>query len=195
MPKLTLVAGPNGSGKSTISAATAPHGLAVIDPDAIARTLAPQNPSRAAFRAARRAIERCQEHLRAHESFLLESTLAGHGAISVLREASQAGYETFLIYVALGDPELQIERVRLRVLLGGHNIPDADIRRRYARSLARAPEALCMAGEAVVLDNAGRQPERMLMLRQGSIVWKATNLRPWVADLARRVEAEGNAEW
>jgi predicted ABC-type ATPase len=42
-----------------------------------------------------------------------------------------------VIYVALGDADLQIERVRLRAALGGHDIPDVDIRRRYFRSLSR----------------------------------------------------------
>jgi uncharacterized protein (TIGR03437 family) len=61
------------------------------------------------------------------ESFILESTLAVHGALALMRDAKRTGYRALLISVALGDPELYIERVRLRVSLGGHDIPDADI--------------------------------------------------------------------
>ena len=92
----------------------------------------------------------------------METTLAGHNAISIIREAKNAGYRTFLLYVALNDPEYHIERMRLRVAEGGHDIPDADVRRRYWRSLARAPEALRLCDEAEVLDNTGVRPERML---------------------------------
>lgn len=100
-----------------------------------------------------------------------------------MRDAQRMGYRTYLVYVALGDPELHIERVRLRVLQGGHDIADADIRRRYFRSLHRAPEALQIADEAVVLDNAGLHPVRKLLLRKGIVEWKAEILPPWVDQL------------
>jgi predicted ABC-type ATPase len=123
-------------------------------------------PSRAAIPAARRAILRCRALLADRLSFTLETTLAGHGATMIMCKAKKAGYRTFLVYVALGDPELHIERVRLRVSQGGHDIPDVDIRRRYARSLIRAPAALRLVDEAVVLDNSGLHPVRMLLLRR-----------------------------
>jgi predicted ABC-type ATPase len=101
-----------------------------------------------------------------------------------MRNAKQAGYRALLIYVALGDPELHIERVRLRVSRGGHDIPDPDIRRRYWRSLSHAPEAILLANETVVLDNSGLQPERVLALRSGRIIWRAASLPHWVEDIA-----------
>lgn len=88
----------------------------------------------------------------------------------------------------MGDPELHIERVRLRVSQGGHDIPDADIRRRYGRSLLHSPEAIQLADEAVVLDNSGARPERMLMLNDGRIIWRSTSLRPWVQAIVVRPE-------
>jgi len=141
-------------------------------------------PSRASFAAARQAILRSRFLVGQRDSFILESTLAGHGAITLMGEAKQAGYRTLLVYVALGDPELHIERVRLRVAQGGHDIPDTDIRRRYARSLLRAPEAMRLADECVVMDNSGVRHERMLMLQNGQIIWRAGELPTWVIDLA-----------
>lgn len=188
VPTLTLVAGPNGSGKSTLSAAIAEAATVVVDPDAIARTIDASNPFRAAIPAARRAIVLCRSLLATRMSFIVESTLAGHGAISLMGTARRAGYRTLLIYVALGDPELHIDRVRLRVAQGGHDIPDGDIRRRYFRSLARAPQAIRLADETIVLDNAGPQPERVLMLRKGEIVWRSGSLPAWVNELILRME-------
>ena len=66
---------------------------------------------------------------------------------------------------------------------GGHDIPDADIRRRYWRSLRRASEALRLADEAVVLDNSGLHPVRMLLLKDGGIVWQAETLPKWVQQI------------
>jgi predicted ABC-type ATPase len=108
--------------------------------------------------------------------------------MGIVRQAKNAGYQTFLVYVSLGDPELHIERVRLRVSQGGHDIPDADIRRRYWRSLTRAPEALRLADEAIVLDNSGRHPVRMLLLRNGRVVWRADVLPEWVKRLSESLQ-------
>ena len=186
MPTLILVAGPNGSGKSTLSAAIA-AGVTVVDPDAIARTIDAVEPSRAAIPAARQAIMMCRSLITQRESLIVESTLAGHGAISLMARAKRAGYRTLLVYVALGEPELHIDRVRLRVAQGGHDIPDADIRRRYFRSLSRVPEAIRLAHETVVLDNAGPEPARVLMLQSGQITWRSSSLPEWVKELVLRI--------
>ncbi|HBY64314.1 MAG TPA: hypothetical protein DEH78_31200 [Solibacterales bacterium] len=87
VPTLMLVAGPNGSGKSTISAALAHETTVVVDPDAIARTIDSRQPSRAAIPAARRAVLLCRSLLAKRNSFIVESTLAGHGAISLVAGA------------------------------------------------------------------------------------------------------------
>ena len=75
--------------------------------------------------------------------------------MTVMLEAKAAGYGTAVVYAPLGNPELHIERVRLRVSSGGDDIPGRDIRRGYGRSPGGAPEAIRLADEAVVLDNSG----------------------------------------
>jgi predicted ABC-type ATPase len=105
-----------------------------------------------------------------------------------MRQAKDATYRTFLVYVSLGDPELHIERVRLRVSQGGHDIPDSDIRRRYHRSLQRAPEALKLADKSVVLDNSGIDPVCMLLVERGQVIWQARVLPKWVQEIAKRLE-------
>lgn len=186
MPRLTVVAGPNGSGKSTLTSSIWFEGSAnLIDADAIARRLDAAQPARLAIPAAREAILRCRALLANGDSLTLETTLAGHGAMGIMRRAKNAGYQTTLVYVSLGDPELHIERVRLRVAQGGHDIPDADIRRRYWRSLAHAPEALTLADEAVVLDNSGHYPIRMLLIKDGRSIWRAAAPSEWVQRLEK----------
>jgi predicted ABC-type ATPase len=188
-PSFWLIAGPNGSGKSTLTASIPFEGNHnLIDPDAIARRMDPDDPSRAAIRAAREAITRCQEMLANRQSFTLESTLAGHGSTNVLVEAKALGYRTFVVYIALGDPKVNIDRVALRVAQGGHDVPEADIRRRHFRSLAHAAEALRIADEGTVMDNSGFQAMRMLSLRSGRIVWRADPLPAWVQELTTHLE-------
>src|SRR5580704_17734627 len=119
MPTLTVIAGPNGSGKSTLTSSIWFEGSPnLIDPDAMAARLYDLQPARAAIPAAREAIRLCRKLLSQRVSFTLETTLAGHGSMGIVRKAKSAGYQTLLVYVSLGDPELHIERVRLRVSQG-----------------------------------------------------------------------------
>jgi predicted ABC-type ATPase len=92
VPFLTVVAGPNGSGKSTLTSSVSfAGGNILIDPDAIARRLNREQPARAAIAAAREAILLCRAALSEKHTFVLETTLAGHGAMAVIREAKVAG--------------------------------------------------------------------------------------------------------
>ena len=91
-----------------------------------------------------------------------------------------------LIYIALATPDLHVERVQLRFSRGGHDVPDDDIQRRYARSMANAPSAIGMADVAEVLDNSGNAPVRIFEFQRGKVVWKHRGSIPaWAADIER----------
>jgi predicted ABC-type ATPase len=178
------IAGPNGSGKSTLTAFI--HfegGQNLIDPDAIARGIDPEDPSRAALQAGRLAIERSRTFLRERQDFAIETTLAGNGQLATIREAKAHGYWVFVVYVALSDPKRNVVRVSLRVAEGGHDVPEADVLRRYERSMANAPIALKLADEGIVFDNSGAEHWRVLVPRGGEIVWRAEDLPEWVQRL------------
>ena len=90
------------------------------------------------------------------------------------------GYEIHLIFVALDSPERCIARIRARALRGGHFIPDADVRRRYKRSIANLPEALRAADIAKVYDNSGDEHRLVLTVRRGSVIGRSIELPLWV---------------
>ena len=48
---------------------------------------------------------------------------------------AEMGYNIHLLYLWLPSAELAVERVANRVRLGGHNIPEETIRRRYEAGL------------------------------------------------------------
>ncbi|MGH8574211.1 MAG: hypothetical protein ACREX8_16790 [Gammaproteobacteria bacterium] len=62
--------------------------------------------------------------------FAFETTLGANTIPRLLAEAASQGIEVHVWYAGLSSPELHIERVRSRVRKGGHDIPEADIRRR-----------------------------------------------------------------
>jgi predicted ABC-type ATPase len=184
MPVLTVIAGPNGSGKSTLMRKLEFEGRQnLLNPDDVAVELSPSSPERAAFAAGRQVIERTREYLQAGMSFAIETTLSSKQNLATLRLAKDSGFQVRLIYIALDAPEHNLRRVKERVASGGHNVPDEDVRRRYYRSLANAPEALRIAHEAVVYDNSGLRHEKVLELRGGSVTWHIDQKPKWVAGL------------
>ena len=62
--------------------------------------------------------------------------------LEFLRKAQLKGYRTYLYYVATDDPDINISRVRNRVQLGGHSVPEDKIVNRYYRSLDFLMEAV-----------------------------------------------------
>ncbi|PQO45273.1 zeta toxin family protein [Blastopirellula marina] len=91
-------------------------------------------------------LQRIDELTGQRANFSFESTLSGRGYLRRLREMKLAGYEVHLFFLWLPNVEMAIARVANRVRQGGHNIPEADIRRRYNSGMKRflndfAPEA------------------------------------------------------
>ena len=185
MPTLTIIAGPNGAGKSTITRLTDFEGLdRLLDPDAIARGMNPFNPAAAALPAGRETLRRTAEFLAQGLSFAVETTLAGHGKLDLVHEAKSHGYDVRLMFIGLDTPERCLRRIRNRVADGGHFVPDADVRRRFARSVANAVQALRLVDYAEFYDNSGDGHRLVLIARAGVVVWQAQPLPGWLGPLA-----------
>jgi predicted ABC-type ATPase len=76
-----------------------------------------------------------------------------------------------LIFVVLHNVELNILRVRERVRMGGHSIPERDIRRRYNRALANLREAIGIAHQTAVYDNSSVSHMKLIEISNGNIVF------------------------
>lgn len=134
MPKLYIIAGCNGAGKTTASYTILPDLLncdEFVNSDEIAKRLSPNNPEESAIRASRLMMARIDELIDKGETFGVETTLATRTLRRVIIRAQKKGYTVTLVYFWLKVPELAVERVKLRVEAGGHNVPEATIRRRY----------------------------------------------------------------
>lgn len=136
-PHLVIIGGPNGSGKTTIARELGQaHGLRYLGADDIAEELAPGEWERVRIQAGRLFIERARTGIRQRKSLLLESTLSGRTLLGLIAKAKQAGYRVSIVFIFLESAEHCVARVRERVSKGGHNVPEADIVRRFRRSLA-----------------------------------------------------------
>jgi len=137
--------------------------------------------------AGRDSILLARSYLASRSDFTIETTLAGNGVLATMKEAKSLRYRAQLIYIAMAYPELNVERVRLRVSQGGHDVPSEDVRRRYERSLANAPVAIKIADESSVYDNSGQFHRHILSYVDGRLTWQHHQLPTWCADLQNRV--------
>ena len=182
--QIRVVAGVNGAGKSSIVGATIrDRGGEYYNPDEAARQIVAANPglgqteaNAAAWEQGRKLLERAIDH---GFDFTFETTLGGNTMPGLLAEAATRGVEVHVFYVGLGSADAHIERVRQRVRAGGHDIPEADIRRRCRHSLINLVTLLPVLTELRVYDNsatadpaAGQapQPVSVLHMQRGRIV-------------------------
>jgi predicted ABC-type ATPase len=138
-PILYLIAGCNGAGKTTFAKQFLPHEvkcLNFLNADLIAQGLSPLNTSAAAIRAGRLLLEAFRRFVSKRETFAVESTLSGKTYLALLKNAKRRGFQIYLHYLWLPNPSVAIARVHERVKKGGHDVPVADIRRRFIRSRA-----------------------------------------------------------
>jgi predicted ABC-type ATPase len=96
-----------------------------------------------------------QTLLEQKSSFTFETVMSHASKVVSLEQAQALGYRTYLYFVATDDPAINISRVRNRVKLGGHGVPEDKIEERYHRSLGLLMEAIRHTNRAYIFDNSG----------------------------------------
>ena len=175
-PRIFVLAGTNGAGKSSIGGAVIRQsGGLYFNPDEAARAIRERNPqlsqtqaNSAAWHEGKRLL---QQAIAARRDYAFETTLGGNSVVKLLEEAARQGYEVRIWYAGLATPEHHIERVKARVAKGGHDIPEADIRRRFDHSRLQLIRLLPHLAELRVYDNtaqadpaAGTPPKPTLVM-------------------------------
>jgi predicted ABC-type ATPase len=136
--KLYIIAGCNGAGKTTASFTILPEILdckEFVNADEIAKGLSPFQPEKAAFEAGRIMLNRINALLTENENFAFETTLSTRSYKNKILQAKENGYRVTLLFFWLQNIGLAKDRVRTRVLEGGHNIEPDVIARRYIKGI------------------------------------------------------------
>ena len=172
-PTLWIIAGPNGVGKTTYAYRKVRQisgSVHFVNLDEIARGLSPLDPEVARESAARVALHRIRDFIAAKQSFSLETTLAGRTHLRTIKTAAKAGFEVRLLLFFVANVEVCLTRVARRVVEGGHNVPEADVRRRFQRSMANFPEYAKIVDHWTVLDNTKAAPATAAEGRKGCLM-------------------------
>lgn len=172
MPNLYIISGCNGAGKTTASFTILPSMLncnEFVNADEIAKGLSPFQPEKVAIEAGRIMLNRIQELIAMNSDFAFETTLATRSYVNTIREAKLKGYFVTLIYFWLNTPQLAIERVKERVAMGGHNIPEDIILRRYSNGIHNLTNLYCSICDFWMIIDNSFPPYSVIAEGKGSI--------------------------
>lgn len=175
---LYIIAGCNGAGKTTASFTILPEILdcrEFVNADEIAKGLSPFQPEKVSFEAGRIMLKRINELLLENENFAFETTLSTKSYKNKIIEAKEKGYRITLLFFWLQNIELAVERVKIRVSEGGHNIEPEIIARRYIRGVKNLFNIyLPIVDGALIFDNSEGRHE-LLADKQINGILNVTN--------------------
>ncbi len=162
-PRCIVIAGPNGAGKTTFAREYLPKDAGVIrfvNADLIAAGLSPLRPELASLAGGRLLLSELDRLAKARADFAFETTLSGLGYVGRLQQWKAAGYRIEIIFLRLHSPLLALRRIAARVKQGGHNVPRADVLRRFVRGWDNFQNTYRpLADLWEVYDNSRQMPE------------------------------------
>lgn len=159
-PQCYVIAGPNGAGKTTFALKYLPLIASCYDfinADEIARGLSPLNFEAGLLRAGKIFLETLNRKIAGRKDFAFETTLSGRTYLPRIAEWRKAGWNVTLLYLYIPGIAFSAQRVRQRVLEGGHDIPHEDIVRRYPRSIRNLFAYADVCDKTMCFDNTGNQ--------------------------------------
>ncbi|MBO5575962.1 MAG: zeta toxin family protein [Ruminococcus sp.] len=159
-PEIIVFAGPNGSGKSTITQ------LFQIDMDYINADDIKKSTLCTDLEAAQKAEQLREEHLSQHKDFCFETVLSTDRNLKLLKKAKENGYFIKCVYILTALPDVNVMRVRARVIQGGHGVPEDKIRSRYHKSLELIKEVIPVCDICHIYDNSDDVPFRIFKKRK-----------------------------
>ena len=166
-PRCIIIAGPNGAGKTTFAREFLPRDAGVVhfvNADLIASGLSPLRPELAALAGGRLFLAELDRLARLRVDFAFETTLSGLVYLRRLKRWKAAGYRIEIIFLRLSSPQLALRRIAARVRQGGHNVPRADVLRRFERSWSNFNRHYrSLADRWEVYDNSQRTPRLLEM--------------------------------
>lgn len=117
------------------------------------------------------------------QSFSFETVMSHISKVDFLQKATESGFKTYLYYISTQDPSINVDRVKIRVGKGGHNVEEEKIRSRYQRSMEMLSEAFLNADRAYIIDNSTDNDSNINVLVEkigDDIIFYSEEIPNWV---------------
>lgn len=179
MKSYIVIAGVNGAGKTTLFNTNRMYeDMIRVNLDETVRSFGSWKNKDDVGKAGRICVQKIQDCIKQGLSFNQETTLCGKSILQNIRKAKSCGYRIELYYVGIASPELAIERVRERVRLGGHGIPEEDIEKRYYESLKNLSDIISLCDKVVIFDNTDGF-SKVAEYENGKCIWVIEKKPDW----------------
>ena len=179
-PIVVAIAGPNGAGKTTFYGAhLQPAGLRFLNADEIGREfmVSPYDAAELAGQIRETLVEQ-------RTSFVFETVFSDPvgDKLAFLRRAEAKGYTVVLCFIGLDGPERSEERVAMRVLQGGHDVPAEKLKARFPRTMKNLSGAIRELPHVLVFDNGdlGRPFRKVAVFERGKMIERHAPLPRWL---------------
>ena len=192
-PTAYIVGGPNGSGKTSLLKRLyeGNPSIQILNADEIALELNIDSPEKAAIPAGRAILKLLKQLKNQRLSFAFETTLSARGFPRFLRELKASGFRIIIVFVWLRSEDLALERIRNRQSVGGHAVPEGDVRRRYVKSFHNMQNVYRhLADDWFFYDNSDNFAELVAFEQNGKLVVKNKRL---FARILEEVRAYGQS--
>jgi len=181
MATYTIFAGVNGAGKTSIYESVyykKNKKEKRINTDEMVARIGSWKDSNLQIKCAREAIKLINYYIKNNISFNQETTLSGKSIVKNINKSKEKGFYVVMNFIGVDSPDIAKERVRIRVLKGGHGIAEDDIERRYYKSLGNLKALMPVCDEINVYDNT-KQIEEIAYLVNGNVKWKSESMPKW----------------
>ena len=151
-----------------------------MNADDIARGLSGRHADAVAMQAGRIMLTRLKALAAAQQEFAFESTLSSRSFAPLLRQLKAQGYLVAIYYFSLTSASLAVRRIKLRVAMGGHDVPEDTVRRRFGRSLLNFHSLyMPLADRWAVFDNSVTGKAKLIATQEGDNL-QIKEPKPWL---------------
>lgn len=180
-PQVVAIAGPNGAGKSTFYEAFIKQaGLAFVNADVLAKNIHHLD----VYQAAEMAAVIRKSYLEEKGSFAFETVFSDPEGekLQFLIEAMKAGYTVVMCFIGISGADRSEQRVGMRVLQGGHDVPSHKLVERFPRTMRNLVRAMSALPYLFIFDNDDlNDPFRLVEIYEGgSLTWRSPSRPAWL---------------
>ena len=141
------------------------------------------------YEAAKIASQMRLRYVEEKLSFVFETVFSDPAGdkLQFLKDAEHAGYTVILVFIGIANAGISEQRVGMRILQGGHDVPLEKIRTRYPRTMANLAAAVRIVQNVFVYDNSdiANPYQQLAIFAGGKLIWRRDKLPRWVRPLIK----------